>query len=214
MAGKFPYLRKEKLEAAANDLLDEFASKNGLPLVAPIPVEDILEKHLGLTLEIDDLSARLKKKHVLGAICIDENLVLIDESLLGQEGRYAFTIAHEIGHWQLHRQIFLLEREMPTLFDDEKPPSIVCRDGAKAPEEFQANTFAAALLMPRQLMLEFFRRLSSDGPLDATVDQRAGYEGACWMIEQGGFTNCSKEAMQIRMKELGMVTCSGQQRLL
>ena len=41
----------------------------------------------------------------------DERRIVIDESLdpeenPSMEGRYRFTLAHEVGHWRLHRHLF------------------------------------------------------------------------------------------------------------
>ncbi|MGI8958351.1 MAG: ImmA/IrrE family metallo-endopeptidase [Bryobacteraceae bacterium] len=55
----------------------------------------------------------------------------------GEMGRRRFSIAHELGHWELH----------------EESQWFVCssanlRDYKKSPQEAEANTFAAELLMP------------------------------------------------------------------
>jgi hypothetical protein len=58
-------------------------------------------------------------------------------------GRTRFSIAHEIGHWELHpfcRQGFLVCT----------PADIA--DYGRSPEEAEANFFAAALLMPKPLI--------------------------------------------------------------
>ena len=45
---------------------------------------------------------------ILGAIWVDKEIILIDRSLdpkdnPSMQGRYRFSVAHEIGHWRLHR---------------------------------------------------------------------------------------------------------------
>ena len=54
-----------------------------------------------------------------------------------QEGRKRFTISHELGHWEMHRDStqFLCSRKDML-------------DYANSPMEFEANIFAAELLMP------------------------------------------------------------------
>ena len=86
----------------------------------PIPIEDIVEKHLKLGIEFDDMhrlfgvprSGFGLDPDILGAIFFDERRIVIDESLdpeenPSKEGRYRFTLAHEGGgHWRLHRHLF------------------------------------------------------------------------------------------------------------
>lgn len=54
--------------------------------------------------------------------------------------RQRFTIAHEIGHYRLHRKI------APTFID--KDYIVMKRSGEKSELELEANAFAAELLMP------------------------------------------------------------------
>ncbi len=60
--------------------------------------------------------------------------------------RQRFTIAHELGHWLLHRQYYLDNPDKyPILPRFEKPDN-------KNPFEKEANTFAANLLVPDRLL--------------------------------------------------------------
>lgn len=96
---------------------------------------------------------------VLGATWIQDKVVLVDQSLdptdnPRKEGRYRFTLAHELGHWELHRHGFLAEAAQPSLFGDKPAPSIVCRTSSrKEPMEWQADMFAGYLLMPKDMVL-------------------------------------------------------------
>ena len=54
-----PYLPEEKMERDAAALLAEFARARGRAIAPPIPIEDIVEKHLKLGIEFDDLHSRL-----------------------------------------------------------------------------------------------------------------------------------------------------------
>ena len=56
---KVPFLRKAKIERAAEDLLFGYGRKFGPITEAPVPVEEILESHLELSLDFADLPARL-----------------------------------------------------------------------------------------------------------------------------------------------------------
>jgi hypothetical protein len=49
-----PYLSEEAIERDAAALLHEYARARGAPIEPPIPLEDIVEKHLKLGIEFDD----------------------------------------------------------------------------------------------------------------------------------------------------------------
>ena len=48
MTRSIPYLSEEAIERDAAALLHEYASARGLTIEPPIPIEDIVEKHLKL----------------------------------------------------------------------------------------------------------------------------------------------------------------------
>jgi hypothetical protein len=50
-----PYLSAEYIERDATALLTEFSQARGVRIERPIPIEDIVEKHLKLHVEFDDL---------------------------------------------------------------------------------------------------------------------------------------------------------------
>ena len=50
-----PYLSAEFIERDAAALLAEFSQARGVRIEPPIPIEDIIEKHLKLHVEFDDL---------------------------------------------------------------------------------------------------------------------------------------------------------------
>ena len=104
-----PFLSDEVIERDAAALLAEYAQARGVTVRPPIPIEDIVEKHLKLRVEFDDTNKLFGiprdpecDADILGAIFFDEALIVIDESLdpeenPAMEGRYRFTLAHEGG---------------------------------------------------------------------------------------------------------------------
>jgi len=52
-----PYVPEVRIERDADALIAEYAHRTGTPVAGPVPVEDILELHLGLTFAIEDLAA-------------------------------------------------------------------------------------------------------------------------------------------------------------
>lgn len=160
MTRNVPFISDEAIERDAALLLAEFAQARGVTIAPPIPIEDIVEKHLKLGIEFDDTHRLFgvpradRRPDILGAIFFAEARIVIDESLdpeqdPDKEGRYRFTLAHEGGgHWRLHRRLFA---KSPV----GKPaaPSVVCRSSrAKDRVEWQADFYASCLLMPRKLV--------------------------------------------------------------
>ncbi len=54
MSKFIPYLPDEAIERDAEALLSEFAHVSGLAVEPPVPIEDIVEKHLKLGIEFND----------------------------------------------------------------------------------------------------------------------------------------------------------------
>ncbi len=55
MPKKVPYLHEEQIGQDATALLAEYAQARGVVIETPIPIEDIVEKHLKLAFEFDDM---------------------------------------------------------------------------------------------------------------------------------------------------------------
>ncbi len=181
-----PFLSEDEIEQDAALLLAEFVQSRNVVIESLIPIEDILEKHLKLAFEFADTHEMfgLARDHeneadILGAIIFEERRVVIDQSLdpeedLSKEGRYRFTLAHEIGHWRLHRRLFFRDLSQGALFDEPTRPTVICRSSqAKEPIEWQADTFASSLLMPAPLVRYWWRELySRSAPLIFEVFER------------------------------------------
>lgn len=214
---KVPFLADAKLESAAQELLRKYAKWKGEVPRPPIPVDDIVEGLLGLSLTIGDLRARLGKDDVLGATWLDDGHVMIDSSLEGNEGRFCFTLAHEAGHWVLHRPIIEMEKVTVPLFAREPgskaSPAIVCRDKQRDAAEIQADRFAALLLMPASDVRATARQVQGEPlAIDNFVARKKAGEPitelrflASEVIERGNFSNVSNQAMQIRLETLKLV---------
>jgi Zn-dependent peptidase ImmA (M78 family) len=172
MPVKVPFLREEQIERDAEALLAEYERARGVRILPPVPIEDIIEKHLKIGVEFDDLHAVLgvprsgseSEADILGAVFFDDRRIVIDEGLdpeenPAKEGRYRFTLAHESGgHWRLHRHLFEKDPAQRLLFNMPRPPSVVCRSSqGKEPIEWQADCYAGCLLMPRRLVFDAWR---------------------------------------------------------
>ena len=214
---KVPWVSRERIAEKALALIEDFQAVVGYAVKPPIPVEDIIERALELRLSYDDLEEKLGVKDVLGATYVKSRLICVNERLFEprSEGRLVFTCAHEAGHWILHRQYADIQgRTSP------KKEAIVCRlKDAREPIEWQADYFAACLLMPEKEVRETFEKVCGPEPLvldnvRSAVGRGPLYVEPCvehWpfiaaaMCEAGGFSNVSKQAMVIRLQELRLL---------
>ena len=89
--------------------------------------------------ELYGCEARLVRNNRMGIISVN--------SLIPEEGRKRFAIAHEIGH-------FLLHADTQLILCDEKD-MYVWRESKK--REMEANKFAAGLLMPYEIFMDFIK---------------------------------------------------------
>jgi hypothetical protein len=170
-----PYFADELIEGDAALLLAEYAHARGIVIAPPIPIEDIVEKHLKLGIEFDDTHKLFGvprsglEPDILAAIFFDDRRIVIDESLdpeenPAKEGRFRFTLAHEGGgHWRLHRHLFAKDPAQIALFGDPAVASFICRSSnAKNREEWQADFYASCLLMPRKLVFSAWDEMFQD----------------------------------------------------
>jgi len=96
-----PYISDDVIFHRAESFLEEFHPDNTLP----VPIEEIAEKKLGLMiLPIANLEVFCE---ISGTMSKDFKTILIDEKTYeNQESRTRFTVAHEIGHFILHKELF------------------------------------------------------------------------------------------------------------
>src|SRR5262245_30013420 len=129
---KVPFLGDCEIEGSADCLISKFCWIQGTRLALPVPVETMLEMHLRLTFGFDDLHARFsvpQKGHdpdMLGMLFVHEGDVLINEALdpgihPSQEARFRSAIAHQIGHWVLHRELITNNFGEPGLSPMDRP---------------------------------------------------------------------------------------------
>jgi len=233
MTLRVPYVADETIERDAEALLAQYAHAQGVEVKAPIPIEDIVEKHLKLRVEFDDLHRlfgvprnAFGGPNIFGAIWLETGQICIDESLDPEEYPsieefYRFTLAHEGGgHWRQHRFLVNTVRG----FADTQQPTIVCRTSqAKERVEFQANLYASCLLMPRKLVMQAWCQFGRDHPgvlrrqdrivndtedeiLRRAFDRIHAEEAVRWLAVQ---FFVSPTAMRIRLERLGLLHREG-----
>ena len=201
---KFPDIPETDIEVQAQNLVEDYFYNSDWELKAPVPVERIAESHLGYDIEITN-EGLFEDPDFLGGIHFDAKLIQVNGSIEDQEGRYNFTIAHELGHHCLHKDVFL---EMET------NGGIMCREqGNKPIAERQADYFAASLLMPRKLVMKAFDDVFGDTDaieLTAKKKHKLGVI-ANRVMKRGNFDNVSLTAMANRLIGIGLIKGIGYQ---
>jgi hypothetical protein len=212
-----PWMPKESIACKASKLVTNYQAMVGYTVKPPIPVEDIIERYLEVNLSFEDLEETLGLEDVLGATYIKSRQICINQRLLEDklEGRLIFTCAHEAGHWVLHRPFIAF-----SVRSGQPDNAIICRiKNARQPIEWQADYFAASLLMPEKEVKHAFHKACGTEHLvldniKSSFGNTAIYIDPCvenWhfiasmVCEAGGFTNVSKQAMIIRLQDLGLL---------
>jgi len=125
----------------------------------PIPVDEIADSHFGLLVrEVGEMALAPgcppvpAGQSLSGLLLAERGEIWVNgEEAKDWPSRRRFTIAHELGHWVLHRD------QQTRLFcrhgsiDPPNPETKAERPPLPAIEE-EANAFAAALLMPAELI--------------------------------------------------------------
>jgi hypothetical protein len=173
----------EEIEQAAEAFLARIPRYVWDGTTLPVPIEEIADTYVGLLVrDVEDLGTapgapELGYGQALSGLllpAVGEIWVNADEARQWP-ARRRFTIAHELGHWRLHR-------------DAER--GVFCRSGSIEPAprprtpvppvEDEANVFAAAVLMPARLVQEqyvlcerdFFRLCQKFGTSGAAMGRR------------------------------------------
>lgn len=208
---RLTFIPKDELEVLAEELCSSYFRTQGKPAAPPMPIDEIVEFDLQLNPPIvDDLhwiadAKKMRKDAILGALDVGEKQIYISESVEDHPGRYRFTLAHEVGHWVLHRHLYYRDRSQTSLFGEKPIPDIVCRsDQSQDPREYQANRFAASLLMPRRMLLSTMTEVSkSHGilPEELLTDSQVRLLTDT-IANVANLYEVSKQAAGIRLREL------------
>ena len=170
----------------------------------PIPVEEIMEKVYGLTIEFQYIR---KNGRILGETVFEDAMVpiydkrsgegyklvpvkagtvLIDVSLMNKrgDGRYNWTCAHELAHWVEHREYYKQLGETAAMVDIKRSSE------ANKTVERQANRLTNYFLMPKgTVKMAFFRNHGARNITAALAE----------------IFHVSREAMDYRLQEMGLL---------
>lgn len=160
----------------AREILTRFGSR------VPVEIESIVEAH-GISVTVEDLEVS-----VSGILVIKPKHTHLIVNGSHPMGRLRFTLAHELGHYLLHR-------DTSSVFIDEAP--LFYRDARSEQgvdqREVEANVFAAELLMPEAVLRAELRAVPLSAEDDAIQKLAARY-------------GVSSAAMINRLKNLKLAT--------
>lgn len=162
----------QKIEDEKRIVLDRFMRDTPIQLGA-------LAKELGLTVKLSTL-----KPGVSGKIYKENNSYTIKINRHETRERQRFTLAHEISHFLLHRDI--IDQSEGGIIDN-----VLYRSGAPEQIEFEANRLAADMLMPRKIVSQKLDALGA--PVSEEVIE---YMAQIFQV--------SKAAMEIRLSPLSI----------
>jgi len=238
-----PILSKGEIEDIADIIMQDYKPKM-LDEPGVLDVEHFSEYYAGLVMDYQDLT---HNQSILGMmvfndccipvydaennkakrISVDEGTILIDNSLLNDDQlrRGRFTLSHEVAHWLLHRQIYMMDKDQLSLFDylpEKKQPVIKCRTtdiectGRKQLTsdddwmEWQADYMASALLMPKRAFTKTVREnFKSAGIKEGYYEMGTHPDKDLWAevlsYELADIFDVSVTAAKIRLKNLNFI---------
>lgn len=147
----------------------------------PVAIDEIIEAE-GIVLRMESL-----EDDVSGMLVINETRPVIGVNSNHHPNRRRFTMAHELGHYILHRTTSNVFFDESLLFFRNQTSS----EGTKW-QEIEANNFAAELLMPEPAIREILEE-----PIDAFNDEE--------VTKLADEFEVSAQALTIRLTKLGLL---------
>jgi Zn-dependent peptidase ImmA (M78 family) len=196
---RIPILSNAAVIERAKSLL----TQHGYEKELPVDVELLAERELGL--DITPIPG-FRQRGIDGLLAQDLATIYVDENVQRNVvTRYRFTLAHEIGHLVLHgdviRQHFLgAENEFLMLWETLSEEEY---DHA----ERQANVFAAALLMPSNLLQSQFENAAANlARVGLTFDSLESHSKLKLVRALSSEFAVSPDSLRIRLVREGLIS--------
>jgi len=149
---EIPHRSYTEIRRLADRFREKYWSKKNMPL----DIELIAERDLEISIDVRrDLNALFD---IRGFLNLKENIIFIDEYFFEKNEEFSrFTIAHEIGHKELHSSIY--ERAKITTIEEYHKFSSSLSEEEYQRFEDQANIFAGCLLVPTEILVAQYNRI-------------------------------------------------------
>ena len=166
-----PYRKYEEIRACAEQFLAAYHPEHTLP----IPIEFIVDEELGI--QIWPRDGLFERYGIDGCYTAQCDMIMVDKGFMQtQPFRYNFTIAHEMGHIQMHQDLF---REYVFSTPDKWIDfQMNLSEKSARLMEFQAHSFAGVVLVPSDHLYAELRSLVQNPDLreKASKALRGGLE--------------------------------------
>ena len=144
---EIPIISYEEIRNHVNDFLNKYHPSRKIP----IPIEEIIEFQMGI--DIIPIPGLLKTFDVDGFISSNLSNIYVDDFVYNnRSGRYRFTLAHEVGHIILHKDIYLKANFKSIKEWKEFVNSIPDKDHRWL--EYHAYAFGGLILIPNEHLVE------------------------------------------------------------
>lgn len=155
---KVPFQSKDRIEEHAAGILKKIGHERGLVSLDDLCALERERCNLSVQLDVEPAEGDDFRGSILGRISFDPLEIKVFAHARPNKGRERFTLAHELAHHLLGHSRFMAGEAC-----EEVDFLLFRKEAIEAPEisrmEFQADYFAASLLMPRVSFEEDFRRI-------------------------------------------------------
>lgn len=178
---------------SANDLISDYEANKGEKIAAPVDLEKLAD-FLDIKIKED---INLERENIIGQICFenDKAVVSINPAQNTYLPRKRFTLAHEIGHFCLHTD------NVKNGFKDNKK-TMSRSESYWDIKESEANSFAAQLLMPKDLIIQEANAIIS---AYRTLTHSPGMPTEDFIKQIAYKFSVSYTAMAYRLKNIGII---------
>jgi Zn-dependent peptidase ImmA (M78 family) len=176
-------------------------------LSIPAPIEEIVEFDLGIdVIPIPGLKAEIRVEAFLAS---DLSSLYMDENTLQFiPTRYRFSLAHEVGHWWLHDELYQ-DIQIASVADWRRVYGDLGDDYRWF--EFQADSFAGLVLVPPASLKARFERLVGEAEAGGVRRSRLfEHPQRQRLIEKlASEFQISEQTMEIRLEKDALVSVLG-----
>jgi len=186
---------KEKEKKIIDQLIKDYNSNQEINDQIPV---NIVEKIKEQNIELNELCYDLHDE-VLGEIKKENGKYKINIQGYDFNYRRRFTMAHELGHYKLHKD--LLDDEG---LDDGLSYETMYRKNAKisSMEEMQANKYAIEMLVPKELIISIVKELNKIKEIPRIIDENGEANNLNLIEYLSNRFEVSKIALGFRLNQL------------
>lgn len=153
------FIPKEEIETQAVKVIRFVEKKRKRSLKWPIDPGHIAE-YLGLDMDCGDISPDEEGDIAAMIMPTERKIIMNERSLKLPQGFEESSIAHEIGHWELHINKYAMskfQKQGNSQLEAVVEPFLCRSNNTQTKIEWQAQYFASCLLMPKFKLEEVLR---------------------------------------------------------